>query len=310
MSRPDANSPLTYDDALRSAREIAQDPGTLVHYPHQGLESARYGRGFAFFQTLQTQTGETDGYVLVTTTAHASGVLSMSGRTIDSVIAEHLAKAEHDNRDIPDSELSIAHHLALAAHEAGCVSVDEMPGRAAIDSETADYAEFILIYLHGKGYAGLPGRKILARNDFLLQAPTPGRRYTQPCPHCGRPTIYQESYPRAVCGRCVSRATDRAGRRVTGFNTSLSGGMIAYYSDTVERTDGAAYEECVEVSRTGVCFIDGRRASMHESRFGGIIVQLTADDQLRPPLPPAQDGTRESRAERWFRRMIDRRSAR
>ncbi|MBF6286700.1 hypothetical protein [Nocardia cyriacigeorgica] len=110
----------------------------------------------------------------------------------------------------------------------------------------------------------------------------------------------------------MSRATDRAGRRVTGFNTSLSGGMIAYYSDTVDRTDGsgAAYEECVEVSRTGVCFIDGRHASMHESRFGGILVQLAEDDQLHPPLPPTRGGARKPRAGQWLRQMIGGRSSR
>ncbi|MBF6316367.1 hypothetical protein IU438_04350 [Nocardia cyriacigeorgica] len=61
--------------------------------------------------------------------------------------------------------------------------------------------------------------------------------------------------------------------------------MIAYYADTVDPTDGsgAEYVECVEVTRTGLCFIDGRRASMHESRFGGIVVQLEGDDRLRPP---------------------------
>lgn len=181
MNRPGPDSPPTYDDALRIAREIAQDPGTLVPYAHRGLESARHGGGFAFLQTLRTDRGETDGYVLVTATAHASGVLSMSGRDIDSVIGEHLAKAEHDNRDIPDSELSVAHRIALDAHLAGCTSIGEMPESAAIDAETADYAEFVLIYLRSNGHAGLPGRKALARNDFLLQDPVPGRRYTQPC---------------------------------------------------------------------------------------------------------------------------------
>ncbi|WP_280472024.1 hypothetical protein [Nocardia cyriacigeorgica] len=307
MNRPGPDSPPTYDDALRIAREIAQDPGTLVPYAHRGLESARHGGGFAFLRTLRTDRGETDGYVLVTATAHASGVLSMSGRDIDSVIGEHLAKAEHDNRDIPDSELSVAHRIALDAHLAGCTSIGEMPESAAIDAETADYAEFVLIYLRRNGYAGLPGRKTLARNDFLLQDPVPGRRYTQPCPHCRRPTFYHERYPRAVCGHCRPRTTDRAGRRVTGFNTSLSGGLIAYYSDTVEPADGSRpqYEECVEVTRTGMCFIDGRPASMHESRFGGIVVQL-AGDQLCTPSSPGHDSARKWRPGQWFRGFAER----
>ncbi|MFD4433180.1 hypothetical protein, partial [Nocardia sp. NPDC058497] len=112
MKRPGPSSPPTYDEALRIARDLAQDPDTLIPYVHQGLENARYGRGFAFLVTIGTERGDTDGYVLVTTTAHGGGLLSMVGQTIDTVIAEHLARAEHSNRKIPDSELSAAHRVA------------------------------------------------------------------------------------------------------------------------------------------------------------------------------------------------------
>ncbi|MGQ4598292.1 hypothetical protein [Nocardia sp. R6R-6] len=277
MESTDPSSPPTYDEALRIAREVAQDPGTLIPYHHQGLENARYGRGFAFLQTLY---GDMDGYVLVTTTGYGSGVLSADGRTIETVIAEHLARSEHANRQIPDSELSVAHRVALDAYDTGLTRIDELPGRAAIDAETADYAEFILLILRRDHNQADSGRKILARNDFLLQSPAPGRRYTQPCPHCERPTIYEERYPRAVCDHCLHRTTDHAGRRVTGFNTDFSGGMIAYYTDTLEHSDssGSRYEECVEVTRTGVCFIDARPATMQEARFGGIVVQMASAD--------------------------------
>ncbi|MEV6339303.1 hypothetical protein AB0M12_31880 [Nocardia vinacea] len=145
MESPDPSSPQTYDEALRKARDLAQDPGTLIPYTHQGLENARYGRGFAFSQSIGTDRGDMDGYVLVTTTGCGSGVLSVGGDTIDTVIAEHLARAEHANRQIPDSELSVAHRVALDAYDAGLTRSDEIPGRAAIDAETADYAEFVLL---------------------------------------------------------------------------------------------------------------------------------------------------------------------
>ncbi|MFI6044423.1 hypothetical protein ACIA8C_22540 [Nocardia sp. NPDC051321] len=277
MKRPDLSSPPTYDEALRFARDEAQDPGTLVPYRHQGLENARYGRGFAFLQTFRSERGEMDGYVLVTAGGYGSGILS-ADRHIDTVIAEHLARAEHANRDIPDSELTLAHRVALAAFEAGRTRIDETPERAAIDAEAADYAEFILLMLWRNRTPGDSGRNILARNDSLLRPPDPGRRYTQPCPHCGRPAVYAERYPRLVCDHCRDRTTDRAGRQVTGYNTHLSGGMIAYYTDTVEHSDGSPYEECVEVTRTGVCFIDGQPATMAEARFGGIVVQMAAAD--------------------------------
>ncbi|WP_067855636.1 hypothetical protein [Nocardia shimofusensis] len=277
MKRPDPDVPPAYDEALRIARDLAQDSDSLLPYSHRELENARYGQGFAFLQKIGTDRGEMDGYVLVTATGYGSGLLG-GGRTIDTVIAEHLARAEHANRDIPDSELSAAHRVALEAYDAGLTRIDEMPGRAAIDAQTADYAEYILIVLRHSSNRGLSGRNILARNDFLLHSPDAGRRYTHPCPHCRRPAIHEERYPRSVCDDCRSRTTDRAGRRVTGFNTHLSGGMIAYYADTLDRSDdsGSREEECVEVTRTGMCFIDGHPATMEEGRFGGIVVQMAS----------------------------------
>ncbi len=274
MTGPDPSSPPTYDEALRIARGLARDPATLLPYPHPGLENARYGRGFAFSQTIRNDDGRMDGYVLVTTTSYGSGILPTGENTIDTVIGEHLARAEHVNRQIPDSELSVAHRVALEAYDAGLTRIDEMPGRAAIDAETADYAEYVLIGLRRSGNQKNSGRNVLAGNNFLLQTPTLGRRYTQPCARCENPAIYSERYPRGVCDDCQSRTTDRDGRRVTGYNTHPSGGMIAYYTDTVEQTDSPQMEECVEVTRTGACFIDGRPAIMQEARFGGIVVQM------------------------------------
>lgn len=272
MKWPRPSPPPTYDEALRIARDLATNPETLIPYPHRGLENARYGQGFAFLATISTDQGDTDGYVLVTTTAYGGGLLSMAGHTIDTVIAEHLARAEHSNRDIPDSELSTAHRVAIEAYDAGLTRIDEMPGRAMIDAATADYADFVLIALRNSRNRAGCARNILARNDFLMQSPDPGRRYTQPCPHCEQPAAYEARYPRAVCVQCRSRTTNHAGRRVTGYNTDLSGGMIAYYTDSLDES-GSPKEECVEVTRTGLCFIDGRPATMKEARFGGIVVE-------------------------------------
>ncbi|PXX61584.1 hypothetical protein DFR70_108142 [Nocardia tenerifensis] len=289
MKRPDSSTPPTYDEALRIARDLAQRPDSLVPYRHQGLENARHGAGFAFLETIGTDRGDMDGYVLVTAYGRGSGVFWEGKPTIEAVIADHLARAEHDNRDIPDSELSVAHRMALEAYDLGLTHIDDASGHAKVDAKTADYAEFVLLVLRNHGNSGEGGRKVLARNDFLLKSPVPGRRYTQPCPHCTSPTIYQERYPRAVCEDCLNRTTDHAGRRVTGFNTHLSGGMIAYYTDTLEHSDGSRHEECVEVTQTGVCFIDGHPATMAEARFGGIVVQLAPTDKPR---------------QRWFRRWF------
>ncbi|MFD3458851.1 hypothetical protein ACFWVM_04005 [Nocardia fluminea] len=278
MKRPNWNPPSTLEEALVAARDFASNPDTLVPYRHERLENAHYGRGFAFLHTIGREDGDTDGYVLVSTVGCGSGLLSIAGKTIESVIAEHLARAEHSHRDIPDHELSTAHRVAIAAYEGGLTRIDDMPGRAAIDAETADYAEFVLIQLRRSPHREDTARSILARHDFLMSGPVTRRRYTQPCPRCQRPAIYQGRYPRAVCGDCYYRTTDRAGRRVTGFNTHLSGGMIAYYADTRKSPDGSPAEECLEVSRSGVCFIDGHPATMQEGHFGGIVVEMENGD--------------------------------
>ncbi len=311
MKWPPPSSPPTFAEALRIARDLATNPDTLVPYPHQGLENARFGQGFAFLETVRTDQGDTDGYVLVTTTAYGGGLLSMSGHTIDTAIAEHLARAEHSNRDIPDSELSTAHRVAIEAYDTGLTRIDEVPGRATIDAATSDYAEFVLIGLRNSRNHEGSARNILAHNDFLMRSPTPGRRYTQPCPHCGRPTAYDARYARAVCVHCRSRTTDHTGRRVTGYNVDLSGGMIAYYADSIDDS-GSPKEEWAEGTRTGVCFIDGRPATMKEARFGGIVVEAQpppSDRGGRSPLAQACSrlangmvtsiGSSRSRTRRW-----------
>ncbi|MGX1810735.1 hypothetical protein ACWIGI_33870 [Nocardia sp. NPDC055321] len=278
MNHPDPNARPTYAEALERARGMVQDPGTLVHYPHPGLENATHGTGFAFLHTIRSDRGELDGYVLIATTARASGLLSAANRTIESVIDEHLRRATHMNRYIPDNELGPAQRAAIAAYDGGFDRVDQPPAHEPLDPATADYAAYVLIALRRGGGSDLTARNILARNDSLLNPPEPNRRYTHPCPHCTAPTPYSERYPRALCDHCYQRITDSTGRRITGYNTSLSGGMIAYYSDTLHGEKDADYEECVETTRTGRCYIDGRPATMREARFGGIVVQLVQSD--------------------------------
>ncbi|CAM4405465.1 hypothetical protein NONI108955_25500 [Nocardia ninae] len=79
--------------------------------------------------------------------------------------------------------------------------------------------------------------------------------------------------------------------------------MIAYYADTVEVSDGPEYEECVEVSRTGRCFIDGRPATMQEARFGGIVIQLDSTDQPDQGSPRQAGKHGGGRLRHAFRRL-------
>ncbi|MFD6463674.1 hypothetical protein [Streptomyces roseolus] len=272
MRRRDPDTPLTYDEALRIARELAGDSGSLAAYPHRGLETARHGRGYAFTETIRSERGDLDGYVLVAENSHGSGILGVFGRTMETVIVEHLAKSEHDNREIPDTELGVPQRLALAAFDAGDSRVDVH----GTDAATLDYAEYILTAM--RRFPAVSGRNTLARNDHLLQPQDPARQYVHNCPLCTEPVMHNARYPHTVCDRCHTRTTDRAGRPIQGYNTSFSGGMATYYTDIPALPDGSAapQEECVEVTRTGVCYIDGRPATIEEGRFGGIVVQLIA----------------------------------
>jgi hypothetical protein len=241
---------VTREEALAKAREFSRNAASVTPFPHAELENARHGRGYAFRQVVPADRGDLDGYVLIGANGGRASGIFREGESMATVIAAHLAKAAHDHREIPAAELGLPQRLALAAVEAD----------GHLDDATVDYARYLLIIMQRSG------KSVLAREDALLRPPEPGRRYTHACPICGRPAIHQERYPRAVCGACHERTTDRAGRRVAGANTSFSGGFVAHYVDP-------PHEVCVEVTQTGRCWIDGREASMGEHRFGGIVVQ-------------------------------------
>lgn len=255
------NEGRTQHDALQLARGLSRRPESVRPYGHWELEHAVFGRGHAFLHTVPADGGDTDGYILVIDGGgHRSGILT-DGQSMPQIIADHLAEAGHNNREIPLEQLGVAQRLALTAFDAGT---------DALDAATVDYAQYLLIAMQRTRRRSTSGTEVLARNHRLLQPPEPGRRYSHPCPFCGRPAIHQDRYPRSVCDSCFPRTTDRAGRPVVGSNVSFSGGFVAHYADPPR-------EECVEVTRTGRCYIDGREATMGEARFGGIVVQALDD---------------------------------
>jgi hypothetical protein len=91
----------------------------------------------------------------------------------------------------------------------------------------------------------------------------------QYCPICLVEVEPSRRYPRYVCDNCADRAADEAGRIVTFYNTSLSGGFIAKYADTGEERD------------SHVCFIDGVECRADEAYFGGIVIQARGDSAPR-----------------------------
>jgi hypothetical protein len=81
------------------------------------------------------------------------------------------------------------------------------------------------------------------------------------CPICKIALTPAPRYPTYVCSTCASKATDKDGRLLEFFNSDLSGGYEARYSDTQEPY----------TSHT--CFIDGIECFADEARFGGIVIQ-------------------------------------
>lgn len=81
------------------------------------------------------------------------------------------------------------------------------------------------------------------------------------CPICFAEVAHFERYPKQVCDRCMSRASDAYGRRLTFSNVDVSGGFQARY-----RENGAVYTN-------ELCWIDGIKCHAGEHRFGGIVVE-------------------------------------
>ncbi|RJG42392.1 hypothetical protein [Motilimonas pumila] len=84
---------------------------------------------------------------------------------------------------------------------------------------------------------------------------------SQYCPICQVETSYNPRYPRYVCGHCAELAADENGRLLQFFNTCVSGGFKAEYTDTGEERN------------SHLCFIKGVACYANEARFGGIVIQ-------------------------------------
>lgn len=82
------------------------------------------------------------------------------------------------------------------------------------------------------------------------------------CPICKKEVDFNPRYPKYVCKDCFSKATDIHGKKLTFFNTSISGGFEAVYKDSNEEY------------KSNICYINGIKCKAVESRFGGIIIEV------------------------------------
>lgn len=265
MSSPE--EPVTYESARAWAVNHEQGSGPIEDVRHAELESDLQAGGFAFVEPGRQLMiiGRDGGYSV--------SAVGDDEATWIAHIDDWLARSRRRHRPLALADLGPWQQAAVAAYRAG-VTVEGLRAEqtpTALDAVGADYAEYLLTRLRRSKLTD--PLRVLAAEDELMRPPDltrwPGSRYTHPCPVCRQPTPHWDRYPRAVCDRCAQRAADAAGRYISGYNTSFSGGFEARY-----RTgDGSAGDVCVEVSESGRCWIDDHECSIGEARFGGVVIE-------------------------------------
>lgn len=86
---------------------------------------------------------------------------------------------------------------------------------------------------------------------------------TQICSICSNTVKSSPRYPKYVCSDCYKKATDINGRKLHFYNTSMSGGYVAYYADSDDKEEYESHD----------CYIDGIKCRADEARFGGIVIE-------------------------------------
>ena len=88
---------------------------------------------------------------------------------------------------------------------------------------------------------------------------------TQKCPICQVEVQTSARYPNYLCNSCASRACDAEKRLLKFYNETLTGGFLAFYTDTGEKYD------------SHICYIDGVKCWAGEDYYGGIVVRVLKD---------------------------------
>lgn len=268
MDRP--QPPVTRETGLAWARERATEPDAVEEVVHQEFNGDAVSGGFAFAESEQRFhiVGHDGSYEV-----RVGGPPAAWAGFIESF----WATSRHRNRPLPLADLGVWQRAAVAAAASRSATVQGLPAHDRAGLETArdlDYADYLLIHLN-RALSRMKQRdeaaavRVLAAEDHLLTPPHE-RAWTHPCPICGRPAIGSQRYPRSVCDTCYSRTADSSGRRITGYNTSLSGGFEAAHVGV----DGESEGICQEVTDSGRCWIDGHECRIAEGHFGGVVVQL------------------------------------
>jgi hypothetical protein len=250
--------PVTRESVRRLAHESARDPSTVIEVVHAAFNADRRTGGHAFVYDTTMLIHGFDG-------GHSRSVDPVDEGERSDKVEEYWRDAQHRARRIDPGELSVWHRAAIAALDQGRESVADLPEEDRRGVDEIARADYLLVLL--RRFAREPTEesalRALASMDWLMGVPDDQRR-AHPCPVCGRPAIGEPWHYVSVCDACHSRARCSHGRRVTGTNTSLSGGFEARHAD-----DSSV---CRELTRDGRCWIDDRPCRMGEAKFGGVFI--------------------------------------
>lgn len=81
------------------------------------------------------------------------------------------------------------------------------------------------------------------------------------CPICEKNMLAFERYPNMICSECVELAVNKNGDSIKFYNIDPTGGFMSI----VNNIKGEEHE----------CYINNRKCRANESRFGGIVVELS-----------------------------------
>lgn len=276
--------PVTRAAVRAGAEGWAVDPSTVEELVHEGFNGDPVSGGWAFACDRGVYVGGIDG-----ATSWSVEPGSQSGRLAH--VERFWAAARHRNRPLDREALSPLHRAALDALLAGVASVGDLPedaraglapsarrGRSRADqgvdtgaggaAEPADpiaRADYLLVHLARRAAEPTEAAalKALAANDWLLKVPEVHHQAHR-CPICGRPAIGGPRYPTAVCDACYRQTTCSHGRRISGYNASMSGGFEARHVDD----EGV----CEQATADHRCWIGDRECRIAEAYMGGIVV--------------------------------------
>lgn len=260
--------PRTEEEAaLARAREHVPAPELLTRHPHPAYDADEVSGGHAFTTP--------DRLVLVGRRGNLSVELVGPDDDIDRLIGARLAEQRHRDRPLSDADLGPCQQAALRVVDEG-VAPAAVTDRLRHELATQDQVEaatYLWMRMRRAVARGGDARRELAANDDLLAGTgMPPALMVIACPVCGLPALTMPRHPRAVCDDCFDRVTCVHGRRVHGFNTTLSGGFAA------EHLDGEAPRACEETTRSGECRIGDVECRIGEARFGGVVVEAVESD--------------------------------